>query len=230
MYILKSHTIQVGDYRNLARAGMTGRWGCSIITALAATLLGGVLVNPSLYVMLICVHLIQFLPHILAWILSRVILVMIPWFMVQLVVGGMIRQGYTNYLLKQQRNKAHQVKDIFSQCCFFRKGFALVLQECVLIFLWTLLLVLPSVIASYRYAMAPFILLEHPETSAAEAIHMSKNMMRGKKWELFCLDLSFIGWFLLSVLTLGIGFLWLTPYINAARTNFYLKNNGPYSA
>jgi Predicted integral membrane protein len=74
---------------------------------------------------------------------------------------------------------------------------------------------------AYAYAMVPFILHDNPGLDAMDAIKQSKEMMRGHKWHLFCLELSFIGWFLLCLLTLGIGFLWLYPYIKASKACFY---------
>ena len=67
---------------------------------------------------------------------------------------------------------------------------------------------------------------EHPEIGVMEAISQSKALMRGNKWRLFCLQLSFIGWGILSTLTMGIGNLWLAPYRNAAETAFYLELTG----
>lgn len=78
-----------------------------------------------------------------------------------------------------------------------------------------------TVIMSYAYAMIPFLLNDYPELTPKEACRTSREMMRGHKWDLFVLDLTFIGWYLLSILTLGIGLLWLTPYNHAARAHFY---------
>ncbi len=87
--------------------------------------------------------------------------------------------------------------------------------------LWCLLLIIPGIVKSYAYAMTPFILNDHPEMDAEDCIHESRMMMRGYKWKLFCLDLSFIGWALLCILTLGIGFLWLQPWMEASHAKFY---------
>lgn len=87
--------------------------------------------------------------------------------------------------------------------------------------LWSLLLVIPGIIKAYAYAMTPFILEEHPEMSAYDAIKYSEKMMMGHKWDLFILGLSFIGWGILACLTFGIGFLWLTPYMELAYCEFY---------
>ena len=89
------------------------------------------------------------------------------------------------------------------------------------ILLWCLLFVIPGIIMSYAYAMTPYIMNDRPDLDASDCIHESRVMMKGYKWKLFCLDLSFIGWALLCILTLGIGLLWLQPYIEASHAKFY---------
>lgn len=75
----------------------------------------------------------------------------------------------------------------------------------VYIFLWSLLFLIPGIIKAYSYAMTPYILAEHPELSVNEAIDRSRAMMKGHKFDYFFLQLSFIGWMLLSIITLGVG-------------------------
>lgn len=87
--------------------------------------------------------------------------------------------------------------------------------------LWTCLLIIPGIVKSYSYALTPFILKDEPELKYNAAIEKSMHMMNGYKMKLFLLDLSFIGWMILSVLTLGIGLLFLQPYMNTARAAFY---------
>lgn len=89
------------------------------------------------------------------------------------------------------------------------------------ILLWCLLLIIPGIIMSYAYAMTPYIVNDRPDLDADECIHESRMMMKGYKWKLFCLDLSFIGWAILCLFTLGIGYLWLQPYIEASHAKFY---------
>ena len=91
----------------------------------------------------------------------------------------------------------------------------------VFIFLWMLLLIIPGIVKIFSYSMTPFILEEHPELSANEAIDHSRAMMKGHKFDLFWLYLSFLGWFILCILSLGIGFLWLTPYMETSVAAFY---------
>lgn len=88
-------------------------------------------------------------------------------------------------------------------------------------FLWTLLLIVPGIMKSYSYAMTDFVLKDEPELKYDAAIERSMQMMEGHKADLFWLDLSFIGWILLSILTFGIGFLLLIPYMETAHAQFY---------
>ena len=97
----------------------------------------------------------------------------------------------------------------------------------IFITLWTLLLIIPGIIMSYAYSMTFYILKDHPEYTASQALKASKQMMKGYKMKLFLLDLSFIGWILVSLICcLGVGMLWVTPYMRAAKTEFYevIKN------
>ncbi|MDE5987652.1 MAG: DUF975 family protein [Prevotella sp.] len=87
--------------------------------------------------------------------------------------------------------------------------------------LWSLLLIIPGVIKAYSYMMAPYILKDNPEMGGEEAIVESMKMMKGYKMKLFLLDLSFIGWAILALLTLGLGFILLYPYVLTARAKFY---------
>ena len=87
--------------------------------------------------------------------------------------------------------------------------------------LWSLLLVIPGIIKSYSYAMTSFILKDEPEMKNNAAIEKSMAMMEGNKMKLFMLDLSFIGWAILCIFTLGIGLLFLQPYVAISRAAFY---------
>jgi len=86
---------------------------------------------------------------------------------------------------------------------------------------WTLLFIIPGIIASLSYSMAPYIFIENPEIGTMEALDESKRIMSGHKFDLFCLQLSFIGWMLLTILTLGLGLLWVIPYMELTTIEFY---------
>ena len=90
-------------------------------------------------------------------------------------------------------------------------------------FLWCLLLIVPGIVKAYEYMMVPYLLAENPDMSREEVFAMSKRMMDGNKWSLFCLNFSFIGWMILSACTFGIGDLFLNPYTHMATAHFYLN-------
>ena len=104
----------------------------------------------------------------------------------------------------------------------------LALAEGLFIFLWSLLFVIPGIIAAYRYRMAKLFLLDHPDAGVMDSIRASKEMMKGHKWECFVLDLSFIGWWLLAAIPY-IGYavsIWVTPYINTTYVLYYMALAG----
>jgi integral membrane protein len=131
--------------------------------------------------------------------------------------------GFQTLFLGAVRGGEATAKDMFEG--YNKELFSRVLTTTLLyyvyVFLWSLLLLIPGCIKSYSYAMTPYILKDNPEMKNNAAIEESMRMMDGHKLELFLLDLSFIGWAILSILTCCIGFLWLVPYMNMARVNFY---------
>lgn len=94
----------------------------------------------------------------------------------------------------------------------------------IFIALWSLLLVVPGVMKAYSYCLVPYILADRTDVSAKEALVMSETMMMGKRMEMFMLDLSFLGWFILSGMTGGIlGFFYVNPYVHATKAELYLQ-------
>ena len=90
------------------------------------------------------------------------------------------------------------------------------------IVLWGLLFIIPGIIKSYEYRMVNYILAENPEMTTKEVFAMSRDMMRGNKWRAFVLDLSFIGWHLLSLITIGlVGIFYVFPYKNMTNAALY---------
>lgn len=140
-----------------------------------------------------------------------------------LVSGPLTLGGY--YLaLNIIREKQASIGNIFvwfMDAKRFLKSFLVYLLVNLYLFLWTLLLIIPGIIKSFSYAMTYFIINDHPEYSLNQAITESRRMMDGHKMEYFLLCLSFIGWFILSCITLGIGFLWLIPYFYTTAAAFY---------
>jgi uncharacterized membrane protein len=89
------------------------------------------------------------------------------------------------------------------------------------VFLWSLLLIIPGIIKSYQYRMVPYLITEDPSLTTEQALELSRRMTEGEIGAMFVLDLSFIGWSLLAILTFGIGFLFLAPYIEATQAQLY---------
>ena len=140
--------------------------------------------------------------------------------------------GLTVSLLRNHREESVDLENLFDG---FRGGrytrvFCALFLVNLFTFLWTLLLIIPGIIKAFSYALTPYILLDEPELTARQAITRSCEIMQGRRWKLFCLSLSFIGWGILSLLTFGIGFLWLAPYMNASIAAFYEDARAEYEA
>ncbi len=140
---------------------------------------------------------------------------------IQLIVGGPITLGYNRFKLHRLDGEEATFSDLFS--CFdrFLDGLWMRVRMILQIFLWALLFVIPGIVAAYRYAMVPYLMADHPEMTVAQAFEGSKAMMKGHKGDLFLLHLSFIGWLLLSAITLGLGGLVVAPYMQFAEGAFY---------
>lgn len=213
--------MKASDYRAIAREKLTGNWKMAVIVALIAWFLGGLIVSASVNVNIrVDEETAITIPSVQSWIINTLRIGTILS-IVQFIIGGVVRQGYATHLLKQHDGEALEIKDLFSQFHRFGDGFCLYLLEGLYTALWMLLLIIPGIIAGFKYAMAPFIMAENPEMTASEAITASKDLMDGHKWELFCLNFSFIGWELLGAITFGIGALFVAPYMNAAYAAFY---------
>ncbi len=140
-----------------------------------------------------------------------------------LIVSGPLTLGYTVIGLNVMRSKEVTVEKLFCGFKQFTRSFVLYITNALLIAAWTLLLVIPGIIKTFSYAMSYQILHDNPEMSANEARKKSMELMKGNKWRLFCLQFSFIGWVLLSILTLGILTFWVMPYQQAAVSAFYIS-------
>lgn len=216
------------DFRELARRALSGKWVSAVLTTLVASILGAdIMVNggsstsgitnsvtnvvnrgngDSSYNGILSTMSITSLTYILGAMMA-IVTVLIVVGLVQYVIGSFVSLGLIQYNLDLIDGKDVEFGQIFSKASMFGKAFWLRLRMGIFTFLWTLLLIIPGIIKSYAYSMSGFI--------------MSEKMMAGNKWRLFCLQFSFIGWQILCILSLGIGFLWLTPYMNAATAAFY---------
>lgn len=213
--------MEARDFRRIARENLAGNWDNAVLAAFLAALLGGLITSGTNFNFEINENDFKELPSLLKTVFFTLLGVGGTLSFVHFILGGVIRQGYAIYLLKQYDRRDPEIRDLFSQFDHFGSAFCLKFLQGLFCFLWALLLIIPGIVKGYAYAMAPFIMAENPNMTAREALRASEDLMYGHKAELFFLELSFIGWGLLSALTLGIGSLWLNPYIQAAHAAFY---------
>lgn len=143
-----------------------------------------------------------------------------------IIVTGPLLFGVSFAFLKNARGGELDIADMFSGFSKdFGGSFLLGLMISIFTALWSLLFIIPGIIKTYSYSMAFYIKNDHPEYDWNQCIKESMKIMNGHKWELFVLDLSFIGWYFVGALCLGIGTLWVAPYHFATRTQFYLSLN-----
>lgn len=190
------------ELRKQARMTLEGHWGGAVVATLIFFIVGSVLPNISLLFPLSEAGQVSWN---LVW---SFLLIPLSW-------------GFCIYFLSLLRDQNPQVGSIFGGYKDFVRVFTTMLLMSVYIALWLLLLIVPGIIKSLSYAMTPYILRDNPNVGAVEAIHKSRLMMDGSKMKLFLLYLSFIGWGILCVLTCGIGFLLLVPYVQTSLAAFY---------
>ncbi len=138
-----------------------------------------------------------------------------------LLVAGPFSLGLAIFSLALARKQNPQFGQVFAGFKKFGVALGAYLLFMIFVILWSLLLIIPGIIAAISYAMTFYIIADDDKIGPLEAIRKSKELMRGNKWKLFCLGARFIGWFLLCLLTFGIGVLWLSPYMKVSFANFY---------
>lgn len=147
------------------------------------------------------------------------------------LVSSTLLTGYYAYCLKVINRQPAGINDLFAYIRYCLKLWGLSIVMAIFIWLWSLLFVIPGIIAQYRYSQALFIMAENPEKGILECISESKAMMVGHKMDKFVLDISFILWYLLAGVTCGIASLYVTPYVQITSAAFYnsikpVMNNG----
>ena len=194
--------LKAKDFRHQAWTALHGKWGMMALCTLIFELIIGA-----------CAGLAYFYVGGIA----------------MLLLAGPLELGYAILALHVARLNAVKVDNLFDGFKNYVKALALYIINGIFIALWSLLLVIPGIIKTYSYSMSMYILADNPDIDANEARKQSMAMMKGNKWRLFCLDFSFIGWWILCGITLGILSFWITPYHECAHAEFYqelLAKNG----
>lgn len=247
------------DFRYIAREALRGKWLIAVLTAFVASLIGariasggggsssnsdennGISLNEYFDP-----EVLNFFRVALAALLVYAVIMLI----VSLIIGGAGKLGYARFNLNLVDGREARISDLFSQFHRLGDGFIMNLLVGIYTFLWSLLFVIPGIIKSFSYAMTPYILTEHPEYNPNYAITVSREIMDGNKFRLFCLNLSFIGWSLLAVLPaiialtavlMGnffllplilvtvVGDLFVSAYMEAAQAAFFREVSGTES-
>lgn len=234
------------DFRYIAREALRGKWLIALVVGLVASLLGGAGADgPEVKLNIdasganasfeyagqtifstgggLNSEIGAFLVGSAIYITIAAIAMAVVYF----ILGSIIETGYARFNLKLVDRQDASFESLFAYFTHWKTMAVARLLRSIYVLLWSLLLVIPGIIASYSYAMTSFLLAERPELEAGETITLSKELMSGNRWRLFCLHFSFIGWLLLSALTFGILLLWIIPYMQTAQAAFYesLKND-----
>ena len=131
--------------------------------------------------------------------------------------------GFSLFVMNSVRHSQPAIGNLLDGFGMFPRVLFLIILQIVLIFLWSLLLVIPGIIAAYRYSFAVYVMIDHPEMSAMDCLRESKRLTTGYKRQLFLLDLSFILWFLLTMIPI-VGYIaqvYVTPYMESAKVLYY---------
>jgi uncharacterized membrane protein len=142
-------------------------------------------------------------------------------YVLELILYGPLAFGYVLYLMRLSDSKVSDFSLLFVGFNRFVNTLVAGLLYSLAVGIGMVLFIFPGLIMLCGLSMTMYIMIDDPNVSGVDAIQQSWNMMKGYKWQFFCLQLRFIGWGLLSIITFGIGFLWLYPYVTVTNYNFY---------
>ncbi|MGE5682892.1 MAG: DUF975 family protein [Bacillota bacterium] len=191
------------DFKNAAKLQLQGKWGNAVLTTF--------IVELFLFVASILAGLLPFVGGVAG-----------------LILAGPVEIGFIIYFMVIV--KGTEIPDVsvaFRGFRYFEKTLGIYLWVVLWVLLWSLLFIIPGIIKAISYSQAFYIVADNPNVKVRDALKMSMRMTKGYKWDIFIMGLSFLGWALLCLFSLLIGFLWLTPYMMTSYTNmyFWLKND-----
>lgn len=193
--------------KKAAKESLSGRWGFAVLAFLLFSIIQGV---PNLFG-----SDIDEPSSSIDLVVSLVSILLIP-----------VGVGWTWIAMSIARGEETKVTDLFEPYGMFLKVVGLAIVQFIFIALWTLLLIIPGIIKSFSYLLTFYILRDEPSIGILESITRSRQLMDGHKMEAFLLFLSFIGWALLVIVTLGLAVLWVGPYFSVTLAKFYDRVRG----
>lgn len=204
------------EYKGMALASLKGHWAPAVVASIVYMALGYVILGPYIVTYELTMNQLPVNP-VFALVASAVYMLGMPLVFMPFSVGYTYAANRL-FVEADSRMTGNAFRDGFGR--WGRNVWGMFLVG-IFTSLWALLLIVPGIVKFYAYAMTPYILIDNPELSANQAINLSKKMMKGHKFDLFFLQLSFVGWIFLSIFTLGIGLLWVMPYMMTAQAEFY---------
>lgn len=144
---------------------------------------------------------------------------------VYILVAPLLLPGAALFTLKVIRRDKPDIADLFGTYKNYLNALVAVILQGLIIIAGCFLFVIPGIIFAYMFSLVPFIIADDTKQnlSAIDILKESARLMKGRKWKLFCLYFSFIGWILLCVITVGIAAIWISPYMAASHAVFYDK-------
>lgn len=223
--------------RTAARVSLNGRWKQAVMLTFVFSLVcRGINLPFSVISELCATHMTEFTNTLVAGLAVDWSDFWMPWLFLicaMVVTLALLLPMHWSFAVAFLRNgrgaeDPFNIKGLFAGYKDFIRISFTGLLALVYIWLWSLLLVVPGIIKALSYAMTPYVLADNPDLKNNKAIERSMAMMEGHKMDLFMMTLVFVGWGFLCIFTLGIGFLWLTPYMNASYAKFYEEVKAEY--
>ena len=210
------------DYKNAALAALKGRWAPALVSSIVIFALAIILIAPTAVLEGAAMAAVDMghatVATAVTGIVSFALIMLLPIFFYY----PLCYIGYSNTFNQlltggDDRLTANMFSNTF-------KGYWRNVWACFLMMLftslWMLLLIIPGIVKAFAYSMTPYILKDNPELTANQDINLSVKMMKGHKGDLFVFELSFLGWHILAILTLGLLYIWLLPYYQTAKYKF----------
>lgn len=199
------------ELKRHAKDQLKGKWGLAV---------GGVFVG---------IFLIPGITNAISNLVEDSTILTILAVLLSMIIGAVMGLGICRFSLNYaEEGKEPVFSDIFSGFQSLLKATGLYLLLFIIIFVGILLLVIPGIIFSFMFSQVFYILADDNSKSIIQCLKESSAMMKGHKFEYFVLTLSFLGWIILGIITLGIGLLWVMPYMNVTLATYYLKVKNSY--